>query len=76
LAHGQGVPVVQNLEDALNIPHSEVRVFGKPSVNGERRVAVALSRAENIETANANAQRVASLLDVQVVGADLGGVQC
>lgn len=40
-----------NLEHVLNQPDTQLRLFGKPSVNGHRRMAVLLARAENVEEA-------------------------
>lgn len=40
-----------NLEHVLEQPDTQLRLFGKPSVNGHRRMAVLLARAENIEEA-------------------------
>ena len=38
LAQGHGVPVFSNVETALQAPDSAVRLFGKPRVEGQRRV--------------------------------------
>lgn len=40
-----------NLEYVLEQPDTQLRLFGKPSVNGHRRMAVLLARAENVEEA-------------------------
>ncbi|MEO6519870.1 MAG: formate-dependent phosphoribosylglycinamide formyltransferase, partial [Pseudoxanthomonas sp.] len=40
LAHGHGVPVFANAEAALQAPDSALRLFGKPRVEGQRRVGV------------------------------------
>lgn len=39
------------IEDALSAPDTQIRLFGKPEVNGERRMGVCLARAESIEEA-------------------------
>ena len=39
------------LEHVLEQPDTQLRLFGKPSVNGHRRMAVLLARAENVEEA-------------------------
>ncbi|MDR0951117.1 MAG: formate-dependent phosphoribosylglycinamide formyltransferase [Candidatus Ancillula sp.] len=49
IARGNGVPVVTGVADALLNSHkldikTSVRIFAKPKVEGERRVAVALTR--------------------------------
>lgn len=40
-----------NLEHVLDQPDTQLRLFGKPSVNGHRRMAVLLARAENVKEA-------------------------
>lgn len=40
-----------NLEHVLDQPDTQLRLFGKPSVNGHRRMAVLLARAEHVEEA-------------------------
>lgn len=40
-----------NLENALTEPDTDLRLFGKPEVNGKRRMAVALARAEDTDNA-------------------------
>lgn len=40
-----------NLKHVLDQPDTQLRLFGKPSVNGHRRMAVLLARAENVEEA-------------------------
>jgi phosphoribosylglycinamide formyltransferase 2 len=43
------------LERALAAPDTQLRLFGKPEVHGERRLGVALARGEDIEDATAKA---------------------
>ena len=40
-----------NLYEALNEPNTQLRLFGKPEVRGERRMGVALARGETLEQA-------------------------
>jgi len=47
------------LEDALMDADTQVRLFGKPEVNGERRMGVCLARAASIEAARARATKAA-----------------
>jgi phosphoribosylglycinamide formyltransferase 2 len=49
---------------ALNIPNSEVRIFGKPSATINRRMGVALTRAENITLAKERAIQCSNLIDI------------
>jgi len=50
------------VEAALAIPGTEVRLFGKPEAFKKRRMGVALARANDIDTARANAKRAAGLI--------------
>lgn len=45
------------LDQALAEPDTELRLFGKPTVQGRRRMGVALARADRIETAIRKAER-------------------
>ncbi|WP_290889783.1 formate-dependent phosphoribosylglycinamide formyltransferase [Arenimonas sp.] len=64
LATGHGVPEFSNVDAALAEPDTSLRLFGKPRVEGHRRVAVTLARDENVESARAKARRAAAALDV------------
>ncbi|MDX1915144.1 MAG: formate-dependent phosphoribosylglycinamide formyltransferase [Methylophilus sp.] len=50
------------LEQALSVPHSEVRLFGKPESFVRRRMGVALATAQNVTEARKNAKLAASLV--------------
>lgn len=54
------------LEQALAVPNTQLRLFGKPEVSGKRRMGVALATAENIEQARAKANACAGRVSVQV----------
>jgi len=47
-----------NLEQALNISDTQIRLFGKPEVKGQRRMGVALARDENVDAAKQKAIKV------------------
>lgn len=51
------------VEAALSEPNTQIRLFGKPEINGRRRLGVVLNRAEHIDKAISNA--VASAAKVQ-----------
>ena len=55
-----------NLQHALSEPDTQLRLFGKPCVNGQRRMGVALARAATVEQARAKARRVAAAVDIQL----------
>lgn len=67
LAHGHGVPRFGHVEAALAQPDTALRLFGKPRVDGHRRVAVTLARGESIEQARAKARAAAAALRVELV---------
>lgn len=47
------------LEEALSLPDTQVRLFGKPDVNGERRMGVCLARGSSIDEARKKANDAA-----------------
>lgn len=53
-----------NLEAALSEPDTDLRLFGKGEVQGERRLGVALAKADSIEAAIAKAKRSAAAIEV------------
>ena len=67
LAQGSGVPVFSGLGEALAVPTSQVRLFGKPRVDGTRRVAVTLARGADVDEARARARAAAEALTVDLV---------
>ena len=55
-----------NLDSALDEPDTGIRLFGKPSINGHRRLGVALARGATVEEAIEKAKRVASKVVVDL----------
>ena len=55
-----------NLEEALNVDNTQIRLFGKPGINGKRRMGVALARKESIESAKLFAKQVAENIKVSL----------
>jgi len=53
------------LEDALSEPDTSLRLFGKPSINGHRRLGVVLARGTNVEEAIKKAKNAASKIKVE-----------
>jgi phosphoribosylglycinamide formyltransferase 2 len=53
-----------NLENALVIPDTQLRLFGKPAVSGSRRMGVALALADTIEQARQNANACADAVKI------------
>jgi phosphoribosylglycinamide formyltransferase 2 len=55
-----------NLNNALSTPDTQLRLFGKPAVKGQRRMGVALGRGESIFEARDKANRVSSAVRVSL----------
>lgn len=55
-----------NLAAALAEPDTDLKLFGKPEVAGQRRLGVALAKSESIEEARAKARRVIAQISVQL----------
>tara|TARA_Y100000588_G_scaffold287498_1_gene305680 strand:+ start:24020 stop:25219 length:1200 start_codon:yes stop_codon:yes gene_type:complete len=53
-----------NLTAALREPDTQLRLFGKPDIDGSRRLGVALALAPDVETAVGKACRVAAAVEV------------
>jgi phosphoribosylglycinamide formyltransferase 2 len=66
LAHGHGVPRFDGVADALREPDTALRLFGKPIVQGHRRVGVTLARADDIEAAREKARRAAAAITISL----------
>ncbi|MNZ40642.1 Phosphoribosylglycinamide formyltransferase 2 [compost metagenome] len=55
---------IAGMNEALALPRTQIRVFGKPLSKPGRRMAVALSAADDVETARSRAKQAANLLKV------------
>ena len=55
-----------NLDEALALPDTQLRLFGKPSVNGRRRMGVALARGETTDDALNKARKAAHSVRVSL----------
>lgn len=65
LVHGKSNNVsFSGLEQVLEKPDTQVRHFGKPEVNGERRMAVCLARGSSIDDAKSKAIEMASKMKI------------
>lgn len=56
-----------NLENVLAEPGVQMRIFGKPEINGHRRMGVILAIDESIEAAKEKAERAYQALAVKVL---------
>ncbi len=65
LAEGEGrSPRFHGVVEALNEPDTQLRLFAKPEISGERRMGVALALGENLEQARNRARRAAAQVTV------------
>lgn len=55
-----------NLTEALALPDTTLRLFGKPGLEGHRRMGVALARGGSIEEARQKARAVAASVQVEL----------
>ncbi|WP_414730018.1 formate-dependent phosphoribosylglycinamide formyltransferase [Zhongshania aliphaticivorans] len=55
-----------NLDHALDVPDTQLRLFGKPEVDGKRRMGAALARGGNIDEARAKALAVVEAVTVSL----------
>ncbi|MBF6987613.1 MULTISPECIES: formate-dependent phosphoribosylglycinamide formyltransferase [Cupriavidus] len=63
----QGV-VFDGVDQALSVPQTEVRLFGKPESFTKRRMGVALAYADDVDTARTRAKEAASRVRPRAVG--------
>ena len=56
----------ENIDKALTVPESDLRLFGKPTSFKRRRMGVALASADNVDEARSRAQKVSSLIKTSV----------
>ncbi len=66
LASGKGVPRYFGVAEALVEPDTELRLFGKPFVDGKRRLGVALARGDSLFAAKEKARRVAERVRIEL----------
>lgn len=53
-----------NLNAALSLPDTQIRLFGKPEIDGRRRMGVAIARADNVEEAISKANEVVAAVKI------------
>ena len=54
----------ENVEAALIEPDTQLRLFGKPEVNGQRRMGVALAKADTVKAAVEKAKKASAAINV------------
>ncbi|MEJ5920381.1 MULTISPECIES: formate-dependent phosphoribosylglycinamide formyltransferase [unclassified Corynebacterium] len=57
-------PQYGGLAQAMSVPETDVRIFGKPEAHDRRRMGVAVSTAENVDEARERAAQAASCISV------------
>lgn len=57
---------MENLENVLAEPGTDMRIFGKPSIRGHRRMGVILATAPTVEEAKAKADRAYDALKITI----------
>lgn len=55
----------KNVDAALSEPDTQIRLFGKPEINGSRRLGVVVARGETLEKAREKAMRGAGAVGVE-----------
>ena len=53
-----------NLDTALQQENTQIRLFGKPNINGKRRMGVVVCRDFNLRNARAKAKKAAELISI------------
>ena len=67
LAHGDSAQAsFANLDGALAERDTQLRLFGKPEVRGERRLGVALARGDTVEAARTKARAAAAAVEIRL----------
>ena len=68
LAEGKGTNFIfKDIDKALaTAPSSQVRIFGKPDIDGERRLGVCLARGKSVEDAVENVKKMRSLINIDI----------
>lgn len=66
LGEGSGVPRFLGVEEALAEPGTQVRLFGKPVCEGERRLAVAVATGDDVDDARSRAATAADAIKIEL----------
>jgi phosphoribosylglycinamide formyltransferase 2 len=61
----EGVPLISGVADALSIPESQIRLFGKPECHGHRRLGVAIATGDTAELARDRARAMAACIQIK-----------
>lgn len=70
LGHGTSAsPMFEGIDAVLADPDTQLRLFGKPSLDGTRRLGVVLARGETVDAARAKAERCVDKIGVNLTDA-------
>ena len=58
-------PQYSGMQKALEVPDSDIRIFGKPEIHGKRRMGVALAKGKTIEEARQKARTIRDFLKLE-----------
>ena len=58
--------VFNNIEQALKLPDTQIRLFGKPEVSGQRRMGVALARDKSVDAAKQKAMKASDSITTKL----------
>ncbi len=58
--------VFNNIEQALKLPDTQIRLFGKPEVSGQRRMGVALARDKSVNAAKQKAMKASDSITTKL----------
>ena len=65
LGHGTSSNIsFENVDAALKEADTQIRIFGKPEINGSRRLGVTVARGETLNAAKAKAMRAAKVVKI------------
>lgn len=59
--------IMDNLQEVLAEPGTQIRIFGKPEIKGHRRMGVILASAPTVDEARDKASRAYSKLNIEVL---------
>ena len=57
-------PSYENIKEALSIPNTKIRIFGKPTTRPKRRMGVALAYGNTVEEAREKAKKAAQSIKI------------
>ena len=67
MGYGKGKnPTFSHIDEALKQKGTQVRLFGKPEINGKRRLGVCLTTARSLNAARKKATEMAETIQVHV----------